>query len=191
MFEFHVEVFLSFAPKFTIKNFNYDFDYSEESMNFFKKNYSGIINFDENFKKEYPKFFSITKYDSEDNTMNFRFEFGKFCNHYNITRKIYLELKKELKNFFPFPLIGNITVIEDKEEISVSFKSRVLHNAMFILVYPENDVYTLKYTSQEYCEFQLLRDLSEKEKRKYEDFLIHYRINNGLLQIEPFYEGYF
>lgn len=189
MFEFYVEVFLTFGPKFKVKNFNYEFDYSQKSMDLFKKNYSGIIEFDEKFKKEYPTFFSIKINDSHE-CINFKFEFGKFCNHYNITLEMYLEMKEKFKNFFPFPLNGNITVICDDEEINCSFTSRVLDNGMFILVYPGNDIYTLKYTSQEFCEFQLLKDFTEKERKEYKNFLHHYDAHNGIFEMNPVLSSY-
>ena len=190
-FEFYVEVFLSFGPKFKIKNFNYEFDYGSKSMDLFKKNYTGIIKFDEEFKKEYPKFFCIKKYDFEE-CIHFKFEFGKFCNHYNISLDTYLKMREEYKNFFPFPLKGNIVVtVDNEEEINCSFSSRVLDNGMFILVYPGNDIYTLKYRSQENCEFLLLKDFTEEEKRKYESFLSSYDEHHGIFEMNPALCGYF
>ena len=190
IFEFYVEAFLTFEPKFKIESFKYDFDYSPKSIELFKKNYSGIIELDENFKKEYPKFFYIKRYNSHE-SIHFKFEFGKFCNRYNITLDMYLKMKEELKNFFPFPVKGYVKVFRGKEVFDCFFSSRVLDNAMFVIVYPGNDIYTLKYTSQLYCELQLIKDFSEKEKQEYKNFLAHYDAYNGIFEMNPILTGYF
>ncbi len=190
MFEFHVEVFLKFVPKFIMKDFNYKFDFSEEKVKLFKA--SSIITNnknDENFKEEYSKFFCINKYDSR-NYIHFKFEFGKFCNYYGITSEKYHKMKDECENFFPFPLIGDILIIDNDKEIKCQFKSRVLNDGMFILVYPENDEYMLKYTSQHSCEFILLKDLTPEEKQHYKNYLWNYRMNKGYLEFAPFSDGF-
>ena len=96
----------------------------------------------------------------------------------------------DCNNFFPFPLKCDMVIKDNDKEIKCQFESRVLNDAMFILVYPENKEYMLKYTDQNICKFILLKDLTIKEKNHYENYLWNYKMNKGYLEFAPFSEGF-
>ena len=180
MFEFDVQLFLSFKDKLTIESYEYQFDYSSENITLFEKNYGFTnIKFDENFKATYPKFFVVEKcgrIKDEPEYLHFKFKFGKFCNFYKITSENFLDMYKKGNNYFPFPLIGKAIIKDGNEKIECNFKSKIMSGTMFILLYPGNDIYFLKYINQDLCEFTLFKNLTEKEKIEYDNYMAQYEV---------------
>ena len=178
MLNFYVDVILTIVrPDLSINDFEYHFDYGEESMNLFKQNYPNI-KFDKDFQDKYPTFFEIRKeqkYEGTPQFIFFKFEFGKFCNYYKITYENYQEMEKKNQNLLPFPIIGKIIVIDGEEEIICNFTAETLNPDYFIITFPKNDKYVLWYKRHDKCEFILLKDLSKKEKRWLDDYLLGWK----------------
>ena len=135
------------------------------------------IIYDENFKKIYPTFFNIKRYNSVEDSPTyfiFEFKFGEFCNYFKISAKDYYEMYKIRHNYYPFPLIGNIEVKNGEELIDCKFSSQMMSSGMFILFYPKNDKYFLDYESQNFCVFKLIKNLTEQEAKRYKSFMEEY-----------------
>lgn len=172
----YTEIFLEFAEHLLVSNFSYNFDYSEEKIKSFEKNYA--YKFDEKEKEKYESFFifsPIEKYKGMPQSIHFKFEFGDFCNYYKINCQKYYELLENHKNLFPFPLKGSLDIDDGKEKINCTFGLEILHAYIIFLSFKDNEKYFLKSTDQFHCEFKLIKELKPSEKEQYEKELHLYK----------------
>ena len=177
MFEVKPDVYLRLSnPNLTIESFEFYFDYdTEESLKLFEQNYKfKNLKLDENFKKVYPTFFHIEKLDDPDR-IHFMFEFGRFCNFFGITYEEYRAMVKKHHNLYPFPIIGKFTIKDGNNTIECPFRAETLHGDSFVINYSKNDIFLIKYVAQDECQFKLHRDLSAKELKFYEDYLMDWK----------------
>ena len=186
MIDYKVEAYLTFGTHLTIDDFTFNFDYSKKNIENFSNNFPGF-EVDDKFKEKYESFFIINKgkkYKDVPQCISFKFKFGAFCNYFNINLEQYEKMEKEHINLYPFPLICKISIDDGKEKIKGEFYSRILHGDIFVLVFPENDKFFIKYTNQFCCEFKLIKDLSDSEKIWLEEYKKDYE--NGYFFVGGF-----
>ena len=158
--------------KILFQKVDFNVDYGEDKIERFNKVYKNKINLNEEFKKVYPTFFHFNRYGF--NLIDCSFEFGKFCNTYGITMEEYENMLANKTVNLPFPLVGSITVEYNNEELNCKFGVYTINSRVFLINFPENEKYFIKYDNFLYCELKLISDASEKEKEEYKNFCLNW-----------------
>ena len=152
-------------PKIKIEEVSYEIDYSDKRKKLFDKFYKdkNIIILNDEFKKNYIKFFEVKLISSD--ILYVSFEFTKFCETYNLAMKDYYEMVKNYENLLPFPLKINFKVKNESEVINCICYSAVLFDHFMMLAVPKGDSYVIIYRDQFNCEFKFIKDLDDNDKK--------------------------